>query len=492
MRFKIKKAGGSIFRTNNPLEYSEVDGIVVDEQAPAPNVQGVGTGVAILVGQFQRGLTSLERVSGIKDFHQRYGKSSYLGNIQLKNKKFSTLKVIRVLASNAVLATRTFDDGGGPAVDIIRFDAKSKGVYGNSITVTIEAGSVSGKKYTVKDTTPNNKEFFPDEVYDNVVITAVGTTFANSKLVDVTVLATSAEPANVTATALATGSDGTIADTDYETAIAKAEAENAGNVLFLDQYNQTRNGYLKTHAALTQDKMVICAEEENDLVSDNETDVALLRDTDGRIIYAVNWVQTTIDGVSVFTSPAAWVASLFSQVAPNVSLAYAGNTGLLFGVTGLKKDLTRVDYKALMEAGVCAFENDSDIGFKIRSAVTTQILNSSKLTILRRRMADYLTNSIAKFLKNYQNAPNTVGNRNAAKAAIETFIRLQEKDGILPKDSEVQTGLAKIVDVETENDDDSIAAGQFRILYKQRIFSEMRFIILKAEIGESVVVTEGE
>lgn len=483
---------GSIYRTNNPLEYSEVDGIVVDEQAPSPNVQGVGTGVAILVGQFQRGLTSLERVSGIKDFHQRYGKSSYLGNLQLKNKKFSTLKIIRVVAAAAVKATLTIDDGGGSPVNIIKFDAKHVGVYGNKIKITVEAGSVSGKKYTVEDTNTDAAEFFPTEVYDNVVITAVGTTFANSKLVDVTVLATSSEPENTASTALATGADGTVADTDYEDAIEKAEAENAGNVLFLDQYNQTRNGYLKTHAALTQDKMVICAEEEGDTVSDNETDVALLRDTDGRIIYAVNWVQTTIDGQSVYTSPAAWVASLFSQIAPNVSLAYAGNTGLLFGATGLKKELTRVDYKALMEAGCCAFENDSDIGFKIRSAVVTQILNSSKLTILRRRMADYLTNSIARFLKNYQNAPNTVANRNAAKAAIETFIRLQEKDGILPKDSEVQTGLAKVVDVETENDDDSIAAGEFRIIYKQRIFSEMRFIILKAEIGESVVVTEGE
>lgn len=488
MKFKIKSGG--VFRTNNPLQYDEVDGIVIDEQAPSPNVQGVGTGVAILVGQFQRGLTDIYRVSGIKDFHQKYGKSNYLGNIQLKNKKFSTLKIIRALASDAVKASITFQDA--TPVDIISFTAKTAGDFGNNIEVTIEAGSVEGKKYTIEDTNPDNAEFFPKETYDNVVITAVGDTFTNSKLVDVVINATSAEPADAAATSLANGSDGTIVDTDYLAAIAKAEGEGSGNILFLDEYNQTRNGYLRIHAALTQDKIVICAEEENDTVQDNETDVALLRDTAGRIIYASNWVRTSINGANTFTSPASWYASILSQSAPNIDPAFVGNSGFLFGVNGLKKDLTRTDYIALMEAGVSSFEFDSDVGFKIKSGVVTQILNSSKLTVLRRRMADYLTNSIGRFLKNYQNAVNRQSERLNSKGAILRFIKQQEDLGILPKDSEVEDGLAKIVDIDTENSNDTIAQGKFFILYKQRIFSSMRFIVLKAEIGESVVVTEGE
>lgn len=479
-----------IFRTNNPFEYDEVDGIVIDEQAPEPNVQGVGTGVAILAGQFQRGSLELSRISSIKDFHEKYGKSSYSGNIQLKNKKFSTLKIIRVQASDAAAASLTIDDG--TTVDLATFTAKYKGVYGNSIKITIEAGSVSGKKYTIEDTSVGNAEFFPKEVYDNVLITGLAAAVADSKLVDVTIIATSAEPAVLAETALAAGSDGTIADTDYETAIKKAEPDSAGNILFLDEYNQVRNGYLKTHAALTQNKMVIAAEEENDTVADNETDVATLRDTDGRIIYASNWVQTTIDGKPKFTSPASWYASILSQIGAHIDPAYAGNTEFLFGVTGLKKDLTRVDYIALMDAGVSSFEFDSDIGFKIKSGIVTQIANSSKLTVVRRRMADYLTNSLGRFLKVYQNDVNRASKRTAVKAAMLRFIKGQESDGILPSDSEVQNGNAKVVDIDSENTNDSIAAGKFIIVYKQRIFSSMRFIILKAEIGESVVVTEGE
>ncbi len=474
---------GSIFRTNNPLQYDEVDGIVVDERAPEPNVNGVGTGVAIMVAKFERGNTSLTQLTSLKNFHEEYGKSLYGGNIQLKNKRFSSIKLIRVIATDAALATQTADTK-------IKFDAKHKGVYGNKILVKIEAGSVSGSKYTISDTNDFGEEIFSTEVYDNILITDISE-LAASKLVDVSLVGSpTVEPAVQVATALAAGSDGTIADTDYETAIAKAAGEGAGNVLFLDEYNSTRNTYLKVHAGLTQDKMVILAGGENDSVSTIQTNVTTLRDTDGRIIYADNWVETLVNGSKQYTSPASWVASLISQVPPHMSIGAAENAGLLFGITGLKNDYTRQDYIDLNNAGVAAFEFDADIGFGIKSAVVTQIANSSKITILRRRMADFLTNSMGKFLKLYKDAVNKQSKRVAAKSALLRFIDQNEKLEILPKDSEVQGGKAKVVDIDSLNDNDSIAAGKFFIKYKQRIFSSMRFIVLQAEIGESVVVTE--
>lgn len=479
-----------IFRSNNVADYDQVDGIVIDESAPPGGIQGVGTGLVILAGQFERGSDEMSRIASLQDFHSKYGKSSYPGNIQLKNKKFSALKIIRVIASDAVKGTRTF--ASAVPTNTIKFDAKHKGVYGNKISVTIEAGSVSGKKYTIKDTNADASTIFPDEVYDNVVIASAAAIFlaTPSKLVDVTVLSTVGEPANAAATFLASGSDGTVADTDYETAIAKAEVEGAGNFLFIDVYNSTRNSYLKIHAGLTQDKMVILSHAEADDVSDNIAAVATLRDTDGRIIFAENWVKTLIDGVDTFTSPASWYASILSQTAPYVDPAYAGNSGFLYGVTGLKAIHTRDEYIQLMQAGISSFEQDLDIGFKVKSGVVTQIANTSKLTVLRRRMADYLTNSIARFLKIYQNDVNSQSKRDNVSAAINNFDTQQENLGILPRNSEVTGGKAKLIDVKSLNTNDTIAQGKFFIKYKRRIFSSMRFIVLVAEIGESVVVTE--
>lgn len=476
-----------IFRSNDPTVWDDVDGIIIDESAPAPNVQGVAANIAILVGQAQRGLQQLEEPGSIGAFHEVFGKSSFGMNLALKNKKFGRIKFIRVIASDAVLADKEF---ASSATDRIRFAAKQgKGAYGNNIQVKIEAGSSSGKKYTIKDT--NTDAVLPQEVYDNVAIASITSqTFADSKLVDVTVLSSAAEPDNASFTSLAGGSDGTVADSDYESAIALAAVENAGNFLFLDSYNATRNGYLETHAAATQDKMVILCGLESDSVSAAVADVANFRDTDGRIIYAYPWVQTPIDGVETMVNPGSWFASVLSQTAPHIDPAYVENAGFLGGITKLKLTLTRANYIALKDAGIASFEHDEEIGFKIKSGIVTQIANSSKVMILRRRMADYLTNSVGRFLKNYQNAVNNKENRSLVKGAILSFVQGLENDGILPKDSEVSSGLAKLVDVESLNTDASIAQGFFKILWKQRIFSSMRFIVLQAEIGESVVVTE--
>jgi hypothetical protein len=602
-----------IYRSTNPAEFDDVDGIIVNESAPAPNIKGVSTGIAILVGQFQRGPAALTEVGSIGEFHEIYGKSDYPGNKELKNKKFSRLVLGRVIASDAVQASKAFQSS---AANRITFAAKQgKGVYGNNIQVKIEeassarqekhtitavadvsssldgkyfvlpdengtvgfwidvadgggsapagalaadrqveittiaendadtavatkiaaaieadskfsavasgavvtatclafapgdgsaaagdsgftvaktqAGVYAGKKYTFRDT--NAGSVIPQQSFDDVKIAQITSeTFASARLVVATVNSAAAEPDNCDFTSLASGSDGTVADSDYEAEIALCEIENAGNVLFLDSYNANRRNYLKLHALNAPDKTVILAAGENDDKAVVLADVANNRDVEGRIIYAFPWLETVIGGVKVFTSPASWYASIISNTHPKIDPAFAENTQFLAGVTGMKYQLSRADYIQLAAAGVSAFEYDRDIGFKVKSGVVTQIANSSKIMVFRRRMADYLTQSAGKFLKNYQNAVNTAEGRREAKGAISRFVQAEEQLGNLPKDKEVQNGKAKIIDVDSVNTNDSIAAGFFCILWKQRIYSSNRFIVLQAEIGESVVVTEAE
>lgn len=478
-----------IFRTNDPTQFDDIDGIIIDETAPPPSITGVATNTVILIGEFQRGPRELSLALGsIGEFQEIYGKSSFTGNKQLKNKAFGRLKIIRAAAAAAVKATFNFDDG--VATDILQFDAKHVGVYGNSITVTVEAGSDAiGKKYTIKDT--NVDAVLPVEIFDQVVVTAItAATFAGSKLVDVTVLATSAEPADAAATNLASGAEGTLADSDYTAALIFAESERSGNLIILDVYNAARNTDLKTHTALTQDKMVVVCGAETDDRAAVITDVANFRDADGRIMYVFPYVQTQIDGALEFQNPASWVASIFSQVSPHIALSKTGNTKFLGGMTDLKFNESRAGFIALDAAGVMALENDPDIGFIVKNAIVTQIVDSSKRSVLRRRMADFLTDSIALFLKNYQNDVNSQAKRDEVKAQILDFDTRLVRDKILPGDQDVKSGKPLLVDTDSLNTDAVIALGQFKILYKRRIFSSMRYIILQAEIGESVVVTE--
>jgi hypothetical protein len=487
-----------IFRTNDPTAFDDIDGIIIDETAPPSAIQGVAANIVILVGQFERGSHDLTQVGSVGELFEAYGNNlAYEGLKALQNKKFGRLKIIRVEPTSSAKGTLTLDDGGGSPVNVMTVTAKYKGVYGNSLKVTVAAGTTSGKKITIEDTTTN--AVLPIEVYDNVDLTAYASAavanaagiFSASRLVDVNVLAVTANPENMAATALASGSDGSLADTDYQAAIAKAGVEGAGNILFLDVYNTTRNGYLKTHAADTQDKMCVLAGAEGDSVSTAISAVGSLRDDDGRLIYAYPWVQTNISGSNVYVSPASFYGALLSQSAPNIDPAYVQNSQFLAGITGLKLTLTRSDYISLNAAGISAFEFDADIGYKIKNGVTTHILNTEKQPVLRRRMTDYLTNSAARFLKNYQNAVNSAENRLAVKAAIEAFVAQNQANRLLPRDSELRSGKATLVDVESLNTDATIAAGFFYVLWKQRIYSSMRYIVLKAQIGTSVAVTEG-
>lgn len=477
----------SIYRTTNPMEFDDVDGIVISETAPPSRVRGVGTGVAIMVGRFNKGpIAQLTEVTSREDIVNRFGDGSQ-GYNALVNKRFSRLRIIRVKETPAVAAAHTFMHSGSPAAI---FTAKTAGVGGNSITVLIETGTDNGKKYTIVEGrgTP--------EVFDNVeqddlesTLNSAGT---GSALVTVEAVGDTA-PSNIAATPLSGGVDEVApTDTDYSDAIDVAAAQSAGNILFLDRYTDARNLKLKAHAAETEDKMVICGGDEDQTVEEAIAAVAQLRDTQGRIIFAYNWLQTLIKGVPTYVSPASFLASIISRTSAHIDPAFSGNSEFLYGVSGIRSPLTRADYIRLVNAGIAAFEFDSDIGFKLKSGVVTQIADTSKVTILRRRMADYLTNSIGTFLKVYQNAPNSLANREACKAAILNFIQLDEEQGILPRDSEVQGGTAKVVDIDTPNTDESIAAGSFFINYRQRIFSSMRYIVLLAEIGQSVVVTEGE
>jgi len=485
----------AIFRSNDPTTFDDVDQIVIDERAPSPAIRGVASNVAGYVGDFERGPEEIVEVGSTQQFEEIFGKTNRSGNLNLKNKRYGRLKIRRAVAVDAALATLDLDDSGAAAV--LTVNAKSKGAYGNNITVTVETGTETGLKYTFKDT--NSTSILSDEVFDNVSVaskdqTEVDAIFASSLMVDVLVQSpvSANEPVVIAATNLATGSDGTLADTAYENAIDDFAAPKSANVLFLDSYNAARRNKLELHAAATQDKMVILAGAENDDKDAVISDVANHRDSDGRIIYAYPWVQTLIGSSLTFQSPASWYAAVISQTAPNIDPASSVNTQFLGGIIKLKRTLSNSDYIQLKDAGVSAFEIDPDIGPKVKSGVVTQISNSSKTQVLRRRMADFLTNSAGFFLKNYQNAVNNRRNRLAIGAAIRDFVTRSERDGLLPSDEEVSGGKAKLIDVETLNTDQSIALGFFKVLWKQRIFSSMRFIVLQAEIGQSVVVTEGE
>ena len=122
-----------IYRSTNPLEFDDIDGIIINESAPAPNVQGVAANTALIVAQAQRGHAELTEVSSIAELHELYGKSDYGLNLSLKNKGFGRLKVARVIPTGSLVAELVLESGVTPALKVKA--KQGAGVYGNTVLV---------------------------------------------------------------------------------------------------------------------------------------------------------------------------------------------------------------------------------------------------------------------------------------------------------------------------------------------------------------------
>ncbi len=66
--------------------------------------------IAIMVGQFQRGpLNTLLEVGSLGEVYENLGNDlTYKGQIALQNKRFGSLKLLRVAASDAAKGTKAF------------------------------------------------------------------------------------------------------------------------------------------------------------------------------------------------------------------------------------------------------------------------------------------------------------------------------------------------------------------------------------------------
>jgi len=181
------------------------------------------------------------------------------------------------------------------------------------------------------------------------------------------------------------------------------------------------------------------------------------------------------------------LASILSQLNPEENPGqqtdYMGYVlGIETGVTGL----TRTDYENFRAYGICAPRVDAVTGVQFQSGVTSisPTAYPSLVNIARRRMADYIQDSIAARLVGFQKMLNTQSRRDAIGAEIEGFMA-----GLLSRDNPAAQRIqAYRVDVVSGNTQAKLAQGIFIILLEVQTLSSLDFIVLQTTIGESVVV----
>jgi hypothetical protein len=195
----------------------------------------------------------------------------------------------------------------------------------------------------------------------------------------------------------------------------------------------------------------------------------------------------TVDGI-IDTGFDSWVVSVMSQLPPEENPGQA--TGFMTSIRSVERnnpdvqDMRLNDYKAFRASGIAALRIAGGIPV-IQSGVTSvdPTVFPNLRNIARRRMADFIQDSVAPRLTAFNKKLNNRLRRALVLGEIEGFL-----NGLLSVDNQsLQRIDAFSNDGKSGNTAEALALGVFRIITKVRTLSSMDAIVFDTEIGENVI-----
>lgn len=200
--------------------------------------------------------------------------------------------------------------------------------------------------------------------------------------------------------------------------------------------------------------------------------------------------NSTTDGI-LDTSGDAWLASVLSNLPPERNPGEAGEpvSTVLSPVIGLQRGvaaLTMQDYVNMRRTGICGLRMDKAVGPVFQSGVTSS-LTSGKKNINRRRMADFIQDSVAQGLVKFAKKPATQAWKDSIVGEIDAFLNTLKS----PNNAAAQRINDYAIDDKSGNTPDLEAAGIFVVIGRVRLTPTGDFIVFQSEVGENVVVTQG-
>lgn len=492
------------FTTN--LVGHQLPDLYIAELSPPRRVVGVGTGVVAVIGEFQKGpVDEAITIGSLAQFVETFGGPgpdangvSYKGYVSLMNKGWQDLRVVRVSNSGQAAATATMVSSDATPNNMIKVDAASLGFYGNKIKVEVTNGTNAGTKKVTFITERGMREPF-----DNVDVSDADKLAAFVKKVNAqgTVTLTGLQPgtlANGNYT-LAGGSDGTFANGDYigsissERGLRVLERVEAVNLIFIAENGaattqgavQEINAAVLNHCNQQQNRMGVLCGLVDDTIAIAKENVEECRGD--RAVYCYPYLETydADNNVSILVAPNSFVAAKIASLSPHVS----PSNKQLGGVTGLSKNLTRAECVELTEAGIMCISFVQGGGYRIRNGRTTELFDTGRWQVYRRRMTDYIQIALAKSLNWAISEPHTKELRRQIRQSIVDFLAELESLGMIGDPNGVLPAYNVVCDV-TNNPPSVVAAGKLYCDVRVRLIAAADFIIIRTEIGEGVITSQ--
>lgn len=488
-----------IYFSNNPTKWRALEGLYISEIDPPGFIQGRDTSVVGIAGKCVRGPVTAQVITSVGRFLEVYGGrditdgGAVAGEVwkALLSKPFGRVVVRRVAAAAAATATIDIDDGEGVPTDIITVAATSPGTWGNGISVAIENASDGvatsfNMRVTWRSTVVLYENLNVNSTANNL-LEVIGDDLAN--LVVVTKLA-AGRPDNGTY-APASGTEGTIAGSDYQTGMTELAFYDGVSVCLVPETIVDASGQAAfnlwlfgTLVATVSDRMFLTWDGVPANTASQTITALGTAGTGGksdRIVWCWNdaYYVDPITGTQVESGPHVALASIFSQTDVDTHVGARETVEYTRGIAKLRNsNVTRGDGELLRAAGVTFLERNNG-AFQFRNGVTTD-LTTGKTEISRRRMTDFLQLSAAERLRYYVKAKGTPENRALIAAELATFSEQLREEGRIVESYEVIQ--------DSVNTAAGRAQGVEKIFWRVRLIGHMLHLVLETEIGTGVVI----
>lgn len=479
--------------------------------APPTVIEGVSLGFMGFVGQFEWGpaesvYTPLDTVDFLNTFAPTGAPRQSTGYRALKGRPNLSVKVVRVLHSDAVAASKAIVGTGGN----INLAAKYKGTLGNSIVVTQAAaasGVTTNRDFTVSLTDPvtgTTSESYPDVPLPNggglVTVNVASSLLLASFTLD---SAMTVFPANGS-TNLASGSNGSaVTSADYtgtqganDKGVALFEAESEVFVVAHDDCGDTNraaiNAAFAAHADYMGDRTAVVDASPNDAnwaAVKAEVTGGLV---DSRVIFCGAWTTILDDGGVAVNSPlSTFVANIFCNVPAFQSHAWRDDriTKYYAAINSIVSNFSVVAPVVRRDAlnmGICLPIKLKSGKYSTQHDRNTNTSPSQRFMVTR-RINDYLARSLVAGSDSFVNGPNVTDQQRQLKMAVDSFMGRVGRLGYLATDA---SGVPLFsVDIKGVNNSVSIGLGQFSIAINATSPAPMEKIFLLMNVNPFVVVT---
>jgi hypothetical protein len=509
----------------NLAEVTQIDGVYIYDFAPPGFVQGVGAQSVGICGDFERGpVGTVVSIGSSAEYSRIFGAygapppgeestwRGYSGHRAISGKTWpAPLFVVRCQRDGMAKASLTRSVRQHVAPEEIEVQgrnliitARDHGNYGNRIVVSIlpatDASLDDG--FAVRVTLDDRAEFI-DNLHPDLTTAQLNAlidgrlTIVTLQLVDSNAAGAPSLPVTANLTA---GSDGTPTLQGWTDAVDLLLSRRELNILAPAQ----PDGTTVTHAALntyikgvvapasgTQPLVIaVLSGPPGDDVEDAATAAATLRSD--RIVYTWPYRRQIYpqaadlhQGGILLVPSNDVVAAALANIDPVFDPASdVGSRFVNAATAALEFEfIDRDDYIHANRNGVSALEFDPDLGFRIVNGITTSLVPAQEM-IHRRRLADYLNRSVARFLKFYQNQPITQPWKDEVVGAVTGFLENEKK---------TRNGIQRVidyqVDIDSVNDSTTESQGRFNILMRVRTPASARFIVLLAQVGSTVQIS---